>query len=250
MASEPVPPSVASVASVSAADEGWALKTEGGDVDLTGGEHTRSGWSLKEIREKLGEAFNSAVKQHGGPMQFLMHRYPNTQTKEQYAKRLWQEFPPLDSHPPHLGWPVPSVAETERTANSEVVLHLAQFDFSPAATMKGPPGLRTATLLADDILTSGLITVGDPVLVVCPLSETSGTVPSPWPAHDAGKPTSEAFSMGYIKGAARICTLHVLVTLCLDDNLPLVQASAGWGEKGEATDCVSRWGQGTVQSAA
>ena len=121
MASEPVPPSVASVASVSAADGSWALKTAGGEVDLTRGEHTRSGWSLKEIREKLGEAFNSAVKQHGGPMQFLMHRYPNTQTKEQYAKRLWQEFPPLHSHPPHLGWLVPSVAVSERTANSEVV---------------------------------------------------------------------------------------------------------------------------------
>jgi hypothetical protein len=182
-------------------------------------------------------------------MQFLMHRYPNKQTKEPYAKRLWQEFPPLDSCPPHLGWPVPSVAEPDRTAASEVVLHLAQVDFSPAATMKWPPGLRTATLLADDILTSGFITVGDPVLV-CPLSETSGTVRSPWTAQDAGKPMSEAFSMGYIKGAARICTLHVLVTLCLDDDLPLVQASAGWGEKGEATDCVSRWGQGTVQSIA
>jgi hypothetical protein len=218
MASEAVPASVASsVASISAADEAWALTTESGDVDLS--LVVRSGWSLKEIRDKLGDAFSSNVKKFGGPMQFLANRYKDKKAKEEYGQRLWKEFPPLDNRAPHLEWPLPTVLDSERTTNSEVVLHLAQLDFTSAATLKGPPGLRTSLLLADDILTSGFITVGDPLLVN-PLDREIEGVPGPWGVDQA---LSDAFSIGYIKGAARMCTLHMLVTLCLDDELPLHQ---------------------------
>jgi hypothetical protein len=64
----------ASVASATLADVQWGLATVDGEVDLSAGLDRRGGWSLKETRNKLGTAFERAVKKHGGPMQFLASR--------------------------------------------------------------------------------------------------------------------------------------------------------------------------------
>jgi hypothetical protein len=182
-----------------------------GDVDLSAG-LVRQGWNLKTARDKLGAAFVGAVKKTGGPMQFLSQRYPTQTDRETYARDLWNQFPPMDTNPPNLAWPISSGSH---------VLHLAQLDFSKLCTMKGPPALRTSILLADDILTSGFVTENDPISVI-PLSDITCSVNGPWGG------ASMAFSMGYIKGAARLCTLHTLVTLCLDDSVDLHKACLPW----------------------
>lgn len=214
---EAMPASVAeSVASSSAADLAWGLTTQDGDVDMSSGVR-RAGWNLKTLRERLGSAFAEAAKTHGGAMQFLEQRYKNIDEKQSYANRLWREFPPLDHRPPVLSWPIPTIKEQDRNDDSIIFLHLAQLDFSRRATLKGPPALRTCLLLADDILTSGFITLGD-ALLVTPLEGLGPILEGPW-ADGMGN-QSPAFCIGYVKGMARICTLHMLVTLCLDDDPP------------------------------
>ena len=227
-----------SVASVSAADLAWALTLDDGDIDMSGGH--RFGWSLKQTRDHVGVAFAKAVKQFGGPMQYLQHRYPDTAAKGQYAQRLWAEFPPQETHQPYLAEPLPSCQESDKGSNvpgADLILHLAQLDFSMACTMKGPPGLRTSLQLADEIISSGFISMGDPVCVT-PLPQTCN-VQRPWPVEDAGEKTMEAFAMGYVKGAARLCTLHVLVTLCLDDNVSFSQARGGGPGIPSAERCLA-----------
>ncbi len=144
-------------------------------------------------------------------MQFLTNRYPTVANCEKYAELLWSLFPPLDSSPPHLGWPL---------TNWTHALHLVQLGFSRLSTVKGFPAIRVSLLLADEMITSGFITQADP-LTVSPLVERRlENVKGPW----VGASNGDAFSVGYVKGAARVCALHTLVTLGIDDQSDLSKA--------------------------
>ena len=81
--------------------------------------------------------------------------------------------------------------------------HLAQLDFSEQASFRGPPAQRTCCLLASEILTDGFVTKGDPLLA------------------------TPAFAIGFVKGSTRICTLHTLATLLLDDDFSMAEAWVG-----------------------
>jgi hypothetical protein len=106
---------------------------------------------------------------------------------------------------------------------AEVIFHLAQLDFSRLVTLRQPPAIKASLLLADEILTSGFVTNGDPIMVHL-LDDLRSTVPGPWPPEMG---SSRAFVFGYVKGANRMCTLHTLITLCLDDDISIEQAGQG-----------------------
>ena len=238
-----------SVMGPSEADLAWSLTNEDGDIDMSA--TVQRGWGLRKIRELLGQAFNRTVKENGGTMQFLQTRYPTKESKVEYAKKLWEAFPPMDTAYPLLCEDPPACREEDRMKGhpgDNVCFHLAQIDFSEQASFRGPPALRTCCLLADEILTDGFVTKGDPLLVTCKqyLKGSIDNVTAPWPAQDQGKPTMPAFSMGFVKGMARICTLHTLVTLILDDDILMLEARcrAPLGPKvGDPVQCTA-WSTG------
>ena len=136
----------------------------------------------------------------------------------------------MDTRPPHLVIPFPSVREHDAhcgVSGSDLVIHLAALDFTSTASMKGPPSLRTASLLVDEILTDWFITLGDP-LKVHRLGENACSVTPPWSQDPSALP---GFCVGYVKGAARACVLHTIVTLCLDDKVSLREAPEGGLDK-------------------
>lgn len=224
------PPTPASTAATSTpADVQWGLTNVDGEVDMSAGPWRAGGWSLKEIRDKLGKAFETNVKKHGGPMQFLAARYFHQSERVKYAKRLWSAFPPLVDKPPMLRDTTDylfssTLDDSYLSERHEIIFHVAQLDFTRLATLRQPPALRPSLQLADEILTSGFITNGDPIMVNL-LMDPSAAVPGPWP-EDQGN--SRAFIFGYVKGANRLCTLHALITLCLDDEISIDQAGV-WG---------------------
>ena len=103
--------SAASGGTTSGADAAWQVVTSDGDVDMTN--TIRLGWSLAELRTKVGDSVRSVMKTFGGPVQFLEHRYPDAAARQAYADKLWAEFPAMDTHPPHSVVPLPSVREHE-----------------------------------------------------------------------------------------------------------------------------------------
>lgn len=234
------PTPASSVATATPADVQWGLTSVDGEVDLSAGPARAGGWSLKEIREKLGTAFGACVRKHGGPMQFLASRYFLASERVKYAKALWSTFPPREDMPPTLKdssacLPSTGLSSSSSGQRHEIILHVAQLDFSRLATLRQPPALKPSLLLADDILTSGFVSNGDPIMVNL-LADTSSAVQGPWPLEQGD---SRAFIFGYVKGANRLCTLHTLITLCLDDNISIEQA----GVRGRQSCGVgSRWG--------
>jgi len=145
-------------------------------------------------------------------------------------------MPTLKDHPAEI--PCTSLTMDSLAVRNEVIFHVAQLDFSRLATLRQPPSLKVALALADEILTSGFITNGDPILVTF-LADANSAVPGPWPQE---LEYSRAFIFGYVKGASRLCTLHTLITLCFDDDISIEQA----GPRGVPECCGVWWNGGGV----
>ena len=165
-------------------------------------------------------------------MQFLASRYFHQSERVKYAKRLWSTFPPQGNMPPTLMDATDRLPSSTLSSSSmgqwhEIIFHVAQLGFSRLATLRQPPALKPSLQLADEILTSGFVTNGNPIVVNL-LADTSSAVPGPWPLEQG---TSRAFIFGDVKGANRLCTLHTLITLCFDDDIIIEQAGA-WGVVG------------------
>ena len=60
--------------------------------------------------------------------------------------------------------------------------------------------------------------------MVTPMRDSTWSVNGPW-----GAGLNDTNASGDIKGSDRICTLHTLVTLCIDDNIDLFKAGVGLG---------------------
>ena len=69
-------------------DEAWGL-TQAED-DNPEGWNWKRGTILAELNDKLTKY---------SPLQLLEKTYPD---KDQYARLLWQQFPPMSSHPPYM----------------------------------------------------------------------------------------------------------------------------------------------------
>ena len=78
-------PSPASAMSV---DEAWGL-TQAED-DNPAGWNQKKDTILADLKDKLSNCT---------PLQLLEKTYPD---KDQYARLLWQQFPPMSSHPPYM----------------------------------------------------------------------------------------------------------------------------------------------------
>lgn len=173
-------------------------------------------------------------------MQFLEKRYPDMDSRRQYAEKLWAHFPAGEVKPPSLRRPLPSCLEEERASGVPgsdliLILHVATLDFRRGASLKGVVSLKTSLLLVDEILTDGFLSAAEPVLVQSPDVQVE-EVWGPWWESQDDPRSLGAFSVNYVKGAARVSTLHTILTLCLDDEVQLMEASVG-GSRGMYYNC-------------
>ena len=69
---------------------------------------------LGDIKRKLENTNHS-------PVSYLAAKYHGAEDKEQYARALWQEFPPMDSNPPLMGADLPGKPVGSLTAQDVCV---------------------------------------------------------------------------------------------------------------------------------
>ena len=81
-------------ASAMSAEEAWGL-TQAEDDNPESWNWKRD-TVLAELKDKLTKY---------APLQLLEKTYPD---KDQYARLLWQQFPPMSSHPPYMRADLPS----------------------------------------------------------------------------------------------------------------------------------------------
>ena len=154
------------------------------------------------------------------PLQLLEKMYPSVHDKDQYARILWQQFPPMASHPPWMRADLPGKQEESLTVEDVVVMHLSTISFS-ATSMVCEPIVHNIMKLADEILTDGLVTDTEPLILnVTPTQmEQQGLkgIP-PWGATIDGSESIRPFSVCHHKSSARVTALHLVL-------LPFIQES-------------------------
>ena len=156
------------------------------------------------------------------PLQLLEKKYPSVHDKDQYARILWHQFPPMASHPPWMRADLPGKQEESLTAEDVIVMHLATISFS-ATSMVCEPTIDKIMKLVDEILTDGFVTDTEPLLLdVSPTHleaasiHTNEIIP-PWGDAVNGQPSLRVFSLCHHKSASRVVALHVLLNVFMEE---------------------------------
>ena len=99
--------------------------------------------------------FKAAMEEHGGAQQYLLQKYPDTESQKRFAGALLDAFPrheEVDYYrfkccPPH---------------DQPVRVHVSDLGFGESATTKPPPYKSTCLLIGEDIIKSSFWTEGAP----------------------------------------------------------------------------------------
>ena len=191
-------------------------------------------WGLTQAEDDNPESFarkRDAILEHiknqlktSTPLQVLEKKFPSVQEKDQYARRLWQEFSPMASNPPRMRADLPGKREGELTAADVLVMHLATISFSATSMVCEPP-IEKILKLADEILTDGFVTDTEPLILnVTPTQmEEEGLkgIP-PWGAMVDGVQSLRPFSVCHHKSASRVIALHLVLNAFLEESQLLV----------------------------
>jgi len=179
--------------------------------------------SLARKRDAILEHIKNQLKT-STPLQVLEKKFPSVQEKDQYARRLWQEFSPMASNPPRMRADLPGKREGELTAADVLVMHLATISFSATSMVCEPP-IEKILKLADEILTDGFVTDTEPLILnVTPTQmEEEGLkgIP-PWGAMVDGVQSLRPFSVCHHKSASRVIALHLVLNAFLEESQLLV----------------------------
>ena len=179
--------------------------------------------SFARKRDAILEYIKNQLKT-STPLQVLEKKFPSVQEKDQYARRLWQEFSPMASNPPRMRADLPGKREGELTAADVLVMHLATISFSATSMVCEPP-IEKILKLADEILTDGFVTDTEPLILnVTPTQmEEEGLkgIP-PWGAMVDGVQSLRPFSVCHHKSASRVIALHLVLNAFLEESQLLV----------------------------
>ena len=179
--------------------------------------------SFARKRDAILEYIKNQLKT-STPLQVLEKKFPSVQEKDQYARRLWQEFSPMASNPPRMRADLPGKREGELTAADVLVMHLATISFSATPMVCEPP-IEKILKLADEILTDGFVTDTEPLILnVTPTQmEEEGLkgIP-PWGAMVDGVQSLRPFSVCHHKSASRVIALHLVLNAFLEESQLLV----------------------------
>ena len=213
-------------ASMAPEDQAWIKETDSGVNDAKAG--------VRWARTFLVPAMRKALQEHGGPQQFLMTKMPFEDDWVEYAKILWEMFSPLETHPPALDVMQLPMHHPGRQDSAPGIVHLASLDFTHSCSLKGAPSLKVSLQLLEEIVTDGFVSAGEPILVTAIQKDT--VLDCPW-KQDHPEDTIGAFGLGFVKGAARICTLHAIILVALEDRVDLKKdrwvVLVGWRVGGE-----------------
>ena len=90
----------------------------------------------------------SLLKKHGGPCQYLQHRYGSSEALQEFVSNLDAEFPALPTVCYHSGQVLP------RDADQTFALRLQDLGFGDRCSSKPLPFMTTSMQLVDEYLTN------------------------------------------------------------------------------------------------
>ena len=134
----------------------------------------------------------------GGPENYLCKRVCTNQDRESFYDFLGERFPKLDTHQYKEQDPLTAhdSNDDERIFNSPEILHISKFAWDPSCSLQDVTNVSTCVDLSERFVTEGFKTAGEP-LIVRPGSNVVAPI--------------DSFSVGYVKGKARMTSLLALI---------------------------------------
>ena len=177
---------------------------------------------LEKLNESIMEALAKVLHKYGSCGAFLQARFVEKDAASEFATFLHDLCEP--DHFTHcLQHPLPtSNLDEQALAKSQSFrLPLAAFSYRPSASLKPCADANFVVKLANLILKHGFISATEPLLVNSPaelyqIAQSFG-VPLPW----AGNGTLIPFSLGYVKGKARMHCLMAILAIFHDNQIDL-----------------------------
>jgi hypothetical protein len=211
------PPSpTASLPSATSASDSWTFDTASTSTSLGVPNETLGNATVvtfpQALRTKAADVFSSL----GGPKQYLVKTWGHR--AQDFADALFHQLPLLPQVLYTMPKEMPTVAESERASKPCLPVHVGALAFEEDCSLKGPPTITTALALIDEYLVDGFVTSTE-ALLVQQLRQPQALA-APW--KQPGQMLDlTPFSLGYIKGQARACTLLALLSLVIEADLNL-----------------------------
>ncbi|CAK9018185.1 Uncharacterized protein SCF082_LOCUS13970 [Durusdinium trenchii] len=165
---------------------------------------------------QLEHSCEKALQQFCGPQQYLIANLSSHDAVENFSEWLRVTFPEADDCL-YSDKPLSKVSgqNPDFACQIPLCLHVSMLGFTSACTLKPPPGSEHCNNLIQEFLKDGFLTASDPLLV---MEHDPDCAPFDVPMHPSQK--ARAFSLAYLKGYARSCTLlfvlHRIKSLGLD----------------------------------
>ncbi|CAE7444301.1 unnamed protein product [Symbiodinium sp. CCMP2592] len=109
------------------------------------------------------------VSCHGGPQQFLMHQFPNQESRNDFAEWLRAEIE--EDTVPHVknAGDLPVVVPGEEESETPAYVHPCMFSFSKDCSQCGPVELHKARSLMEQFVVDGFVSSSEPIMLKKPV---------------------------------------------------------------------------------
>ncbi|CAK9094168.1 unnamed protein product [Durusdinium trenchii] len=200
------------------ADESSAVAFEAGVIP----EPSMDG--VETFTVQIMDAMQTVLNKFGSTGQFLRNRFASTSDAKEFMNYLYDVAEP-DVYRHCLKHPLPTVTLDKLDRSEVQCLPLAAFSFHSECSVKPDSDQTLALSLARLILKQGFCSSEEPLLCTHKgdliSSSTLCLLPPPWEVLGPLPP----FSVGYVKGKARMHTLLTILAICMDNNIALNSAS-------------------------
>ena len=154
--------------SLQSADVAWGLAEVGSEGLLDPTVTKRFTFNERVRKEFVGQV----LKKSGGVLQYLEAMLPSAANRLEFGDWLMATFPPVDTTRYQDKSPIPSVLEGHEDSQTPMLLHVAFFGLSAAASTRGAPGIDTSSRLLEQFLVDGFVSATEFVIVNHPVELT------------------------------------------------------------------------------
>lgn len=172
------------------------------------------------LRKVVVDCCGMLMKTHHGPMHYLMSRFSKTAALQAYADWLWKTFPPDSQYELQYTHPLPECPN----------LHISMLSFNPDSSPREPTSANKCMELADHIMIESFLTQQEPLMLSSGSVAKQQSLARPgvdlaWPSAAPKDTHVKPFSIGHHKSAGRVTTLHLILTLFMDDDINVEQSA-------------------------
>ena len=154
-----------------------------------------------------------------GPAAYLEHHLKEKDSQKSFLAWLWQEFPERPDVMYFHSCNLPAVTEEMLAQSPPLAIHVGAFAFQEGCSVKPPPGRDLFLTLAEHILKHGFVTSGDALYVSGAVASRGDPFEAPWPREGSDMAPLEPFSLGFVKGRARMTILLAVLHVMYSDNI-------------------------------